>query len=205
MFCSKCGNELHDGQIFCPKCGSKIETIETNGLSATNSESNSTLTNSSVRQKSEFEEFMMQGVSDKPTKSSKFIVFFLIFFTISLLIWLFAVDGCDSPKTQKTSTKNVSSSVIDEDAIADKNCKNDLGFSNIYACRRALSSAGLDADKYIREKWNTSGNRIKGIGFCEGFTRSKHSDQYKVHYDKDCNAKELYIWSDKLGDFQRIK
>ena len=96
-------------------------------------------------------------------------------------------------------------SEVDEDALADKNCKNDLGFSNIYACRRALSSAGLDADKYIREKWITTGNRIKGIGFCEGFTRSGHSDQFKVHYDKDCKAKELYVWSDKIGDFQRIK
>ncbi|MBR3852335.1 MAG: zinc-ribbon domain-containing protein [Fibrobacter sp.] len=25
MFCSKCGNELQDGQIFCPKCGVKAD------------------------------------------------------------------------------------------------------------------------------------------------------------------------------------
>ena len=24
MFCSKCGNELQEGQVFCPKCGVKI-------------------------------------------------------------------------------------------------------------------------------------------------------------------------------------
>ena len=24
MFCSKCGNELQEGQLFCPKCGAKV-------------------------------------------------------------------------------------------------------------------------------------------------------------------------------------
>lgn len=129
-------------------------------------------------------------------------------FFILLIIAGFAYvsfSSSDKEVSQKERSTKSSVSQIDEDALADKNCKNDLGFSNIYACRRALSSAGIDADKYIREKWITTGNRIKGIGFCEGFTRLKRSDQYKIHYDKNCNAKELYIWSDKLGDFQRIK
>ncbi len=26
MFCSKCGNELSDGDIFCSKCGAKVDT-----------------------------------------------------------------------------------------------------------------------------------------------------------------------------------
>ena len=26
MFCSKCGNELQDGQAFCPKCGAKVDS-----------------------------------------------------------------------------------------------------------------------------------------------------------------------------------
>ena len=129
-------------------------------------------------------------------------------FFILLIIAGFAYvsfSSSDKEVSQKERSTKSSVSQIDEDALADKNCKNDLGFSNIYACRRALSSAGIDADKFIREKWITTGNRIKGIGFCEGFTRLKRSDQYKIHYDKNCNAKELYIWSDKLGDFQRIK
>ena len=27
MFCSSCGTELRDGDVYCPKCGSKIETV----------------------------------------------------------------------------------------------------------------------------------------------------------------------------------
>lgn len=130
-----------------------------------------------------------------------------VFFILLVMAGIAYVSFSSSDKDSGSKDYGTKSSVveIDEDDLADKNCKNDLGFSNIYACRRALSSAGIDADKYIREKWITTGKRIKGIGFCEGFTRSRRSDQYKVHYDKDCNAKELYIWSDNLGDFQRIK
>lgn len=28
MYCSKCGNELRDDDVFCPKCGNKIEQVE---------------------------------------------------------------------------------------------------------------------------------------------------------------------------------
>lgn len=30
MFCSKCGNELQDGQAFCPKCGTAIQNTSKN-------------------------------------------------------------------------------------------------------------------------------------------------------------------------------
>lgn len=29
MFCSKCGNELQEGQAFCPKCGEPVAKLET--------------------------------------------------------------------------------------------------------------------------------------------------------------------------------
>lgn len=181
MFCSKCGNELKVNQEFCSKCGAKYEALDSR---VSEHQSSPFLTGN-------------QPENDSQQKGKIYIVAFIV------CIIAFAVSqftgNSDSVKNDHES------SVVDEDALADKNCKNDLGFSNIYACRRALSSAGLDADKYIREKWITTGNRIKGIGFCEGFTRSGHSDQFKVHYDKDCKAKELYVWSDKIGDFQRIK
>ena len=142
-----------------------------------------------------------KSIGQQPVTKGKALFILLVMIGIAYV----SFSSSDNENASKATNSKSSNAVIDEDALADKNCKNDLGFSNIYACRRALSSAGIDADKYIREKWITSGNRIKGIGFCEGFTRSKHSDQYKVHYDKNCNAKELYIWSDKLGDFQRLK
>ena len=182
MFCSKCGNELQDGQSFCPKCGEK----------------NDAQTNATTKhQPSPFLTPSPSSEEHSQQNGKIYIVAFIvciIAFVVSQL-----TDTSDNKKNEQTST------IVDEDALADKNCKNDLGFSNIYVCRRALSSAGLDADKYIREKWITTGNRIKGIGFCEGFTRSGHSDQFKVHYDKDCKAKELYIWSNQAGDFQRVK
>lgn len=142
-----------------------------------------------------------KSIGQQPITKGKALFVLLVMVGIAYV----SFSSSDKDSSQKERSTKSSVAEIDEDALADKNCKNELGFSNIYACRRALSSAGIDADKYIREKWITTGNRIKGIGFCEGFTRSKHSDQYKVHYDKNCNAKELYIWSDQLGDFQRIK
>ena len=27
MFCSKCGNELQEGQVFCPKCGTSVKVF----------------------------------------------------------------------------------------------------------------------------------------------------------------------------------
>lgn len=198
MFCNKCGSQLPDDSKFCNKCGASQD-------SARPASSESDIV-ASIRAK------IIAEREQKKNQKKKF-PFLSIFFLIVIVLAAFGIYwgmeeiSFDSSDTSipKNKTKKTMVNLEDEDALADKNCKNELGFSNIYACRRALSSAGIDADKYVREKWITTGNRIKGIGFCEGFTRSKHSDQYKVHYDKSCNAKELYIWSDKLGDFQRIK
>lgn len=30
MFCSNCGNEIKDGEVFCPKCGTAIENSNSN-------------------------------------------------------------------------------------------------------------------------------------------------------------------------------
>lgn len=121
-------------------------------------------------------------------------------------IWYLVDSSPVSSTSKRTSLTQTSGTNVDEDALADKNCKNDLGFSNIFACRRALTSVGLDADQYVREKWITTGRKIKGVGFCEGFKRrSRYSDQFKVHYDKECNAKELWIWDNKLNDFKKLK
>ena len=89
-----------------------------------------------------------KSIGQQPITKGKALFVLLVMVGIAYV----SFSSSDKDSSQKERSTKSSVAEIDEDALADKNCKNELGFSNIYACRRALSSAGIDADKYIREK-----------------------------------------------------
>lgn len=203
MFCRKCGNEIPDDSEFCPKCGASLKISPEVKQTSKNEMKEEPKVKPAVNLTTDYNPQPDSDPShalygDVPKTDNTGCIGAVVIAIIAAVYVCCNFISCEDKKPPV-------SKVLDEDAAADQKCKNDNGFSNIFACRRAIESKGIDPDIYVREKWNPYGNKIKGIGFCEGTTYRGKKVQYKIHYAPNCHAKELWVWDDDFGDFKEIE
>lgn len=76
MFCSNCGNEIKDGEVFCPKCGTAIENSNSNQKAHISSDFQGQNTNSA------------SSLGNNPT-GTRYASTALIFAVVGLVLWCF--------------------------------------------------------------------------------------------------------------------
>ena len=168
MFCSKCGNELQDGQAFCPKCGRAIENTSRNQQKNKDSTS---LAKEPPKKANPFED-ELEYENDK--KSSNWKIWGWIILIIGAIIGYISSNP-DSP-SQTTKTQTIS---------PEQHCKDAQGRPKDWACRIALRSKGFNVDKYV--KWGGADNG-PNAAICTATDAEGTLYAFEVTFDEKCNG-----------------
>ncbi|SHL62673.1 zinc-ribbon domain-containing protein [Fibrobacter sp. UWOV1] len=177
MFCSKCGNELQEGQVFCPKCGTSVKVFS----EVHKSESKvSPLADESLAKSQKVNPFGDEFYEPRKKRGNGNMAWIILIIAI-IIACIIGINDKSAGSSQTSS------------ASPEQRCKDAQGRPKDTACRIALRSKGFNVDKYVN--WGGADNG-KNAAICTATDAAGTLYAFEVVFDEKCNAISV-----KIADF----
>ena len=174
MFCSNCGNELLEGDLFCTKCGMKVtDSSKTDETVVKNNAGNLFEKDCEAQDKKEFKK-------EKKSKKKKLLIIVVILFVIILLCSTCGGSSENESDNMENAIQETQQNVEKKDTYSfDGTTGYTIELPNIYKEKVVVESLGNGDRFYLKSMYNDFGG---GTLFSISKEEASYIDEYGDMY-----------------------